>query len=103
MPWELRGQRWYYYRRRRIDGRVVTTYVGNGVIGELASIADLQRRQEREQNDDVRRGEQQRLLSAITPLRSANSVAHLLLRSVLLGTGSYRLHQRGEWRVIHGD
>ena len=103
MPWELHGTKRYYYRRRRVNGRSQGKYIGGGLIGELAAIEDLQRRQAREQVDSARRAEQQSQSLADKPLRGTNQLATLLLRSVLLGTGAYRQHDRGKWRHIRED
>jgi hypothetical protein len=103
MPWEIRGSKSYYYRRRRVDGRIVKTFSGSGLLGELAFMADFQRRQVREHNDNARRAERQTLSVAEKPLTTVNHSADLLLRSVLLGTGAYRQHYRGEWRRNHED
>ena len=42
MGWEYRGNRLYYYRKRREGKRVVSEYIGNGLIGELAEIWDIE-------------------------------------------------------------
>lgn len=38
MGWEKRGDRHYYYQKRRTsDGRVTSTYMGAGALGHLTS------------------------------------------------------------------
>ena len=39
----------YYYRNKRSGGKVVTEYVGGGLIGEFVAQADDERRQERQE------------------------------------------------------
>ncbi|MCK4849724.1 MAG: hypothetical protein KAT11_00160 [Phycisphaerae bacterium] len=46
MGWETRGNRSYYYRKRRVGGRVVSEYVGGGLLGVLAEQLDAEQRAE---------------------------------------------------------
>jgi len=46
MGWEYRGNRLYYYRKRREGKRVVSEYIGNDFIGELAEILDMEDHEE---------------------------------------------------------
>ena len=48
MGWEQRGNNPYYYRARRINGRVVKEYVGTGASAEAAAAEDKARRQARQ-------------------------------------------------------
>ncbi len=47
MSWERRGDRWVYYRARRVNGRVVKDYRGTGFVAELEAEEDAQAREER--------------------------------------------------------
>ena len=49
MASETRGGGTYYYRKRRIGGRVVSEYVGGGLLGELAAEVDALDRAERQE------------------------------------------------------
>jgi hypothetical protein len=40
MPWEQRGNQRYYYRKEKIEGRVVRTYFGRGEAAERAAAED---------------------------------------------------------------
>lgn len=40
MSWELRGNRLYYYRKRRLHGRVCSEYWGRGEDAELIAEMD---------------------------------------------------------------
>jgi hypothetical protein len=44
MAWE----RGYYYRAKKIKGRVVKEYIGPGMAGQLAELQDLYAREDRE-------------------------------------------------------
>lgn len=48
MGWEKRGKggkRLVYYRKKRVNGRVVSVYVGSGEVGERAEREDRERRE----------------------------------------------------------
>lgn len=86
----------YYYRKQRIDGRVVSEYVGGGVVGEVAALQDECDRLERakQRQADRRAREEMRMLD-----RQADEVAELiqaLTHGVLLVTGHHT--HRGQWR-----
>lgn len=101
MPWEVHGSKRYYYRRRKVGGRIVKKYIGGGLLGEMAFMADMELRLAREQNQALRKAESQGRSLAEMPLTTVTNKINLLLRSLLLGTGRYRQHYRGEWRSIH--
>jgi len=44
MSWE----RGYYYRARKVKGRVVNEYIGPGLVGQIAARLDLFRREDEE-------------------------------------------------------
>jgi hypothetical protein len=44
MGWE----RGYYYRAKKVNGRVVKEYIGPGIVGRMAELDDLFAREDRE-------------------------------------------------------
>lgn len=40
MAWEQRRGNWYYYPKRRVDGRVASEYIGRGDAGTSAAFSD---------------------------------------------------------------
>ncbi len=93
MSWE----RGYYYRARKVNGRVVKEYVGAGQVAELAADLDNCERAERERQraaDRADRAEVERLAGAVVEF---NDLAESLARAALLASG-YHQHKRGEWR-----
>lgn len=48
MGWDNHNGRRYYYRVRKVKGRVVREYCGSGLDGEIAEREDQERRAERE-------------------------------------------------------
>ena len=106
MGWEARGNGLYYFRYRKIDGRVTRQYLGAGAVAELAAAADALRRADRRAAMEARRGEQARWREALAPLMALSRVADLLARAALLAAGYHR-HSRCSWRrrrhVHHDD
>ena len=47
MSWEERDGRRYYYRKHRVGRRVVSEYIGSGLIAEMVSEQDEMDRQQR--------------------------------------------------------
>jgi hypothetical protein len=98
MAWERRrnGQR-YYYRGRRVGGRVVKQYVGRGPAAKKAAEEDVAQRVERQahrQEDSLRR---QQFQAAGCLLSDMHKQGADLLEAALLSAGLYR-HHRGAWR-----
>jgi hypothetical protein len=101
MGWEQRGGRSYYYRSRRVGGRVVKDYVGTGLAAEQAAFGDADRRRERA---EARAAEQRRL--GAEQARSAPAEALLAELDAALDAATaaafyaagYRRHDRGAWR-----
>jgi hypothetical protein len=108
MGWEARGcgGRLYYFRYRKVDGRVTRQYLGAGAVAELAAAADALRRADRRAAMEARRAEQDRWREALAPLLALSRVADLMARAALLAAG-YRQHSRSSWRrrrhVHHDD
>jgi len=98
VAWEERGGRLYYYRSRRIDGRVVKEYVGSGPPVELiAGEEEATRRTERARRK-TEKAERERLEAFDREIDAACEAIDLLARAALVGAG-YRQHIRGEWRL----
>jgi hypothetical protein len=86
MAWEQRGARRYFYRSRKVAGRVVHVYVGRGEEAERFAAEATRRRQDRE----ARRPEQARLDAADGPARQFAGLTDLLTHSAFLAAGFYR-------------
>jgi hypothetical protein len=94
MGWDRRG---YYYRVRKVDGRVVREYVGARRIAELVSQMEGIERQKRDAKREAWRQERSELDSLEAQVESLDDLADLLARAAMLAAG-YRQHHRGEWR-----
>ena len=100
MAWERQGR--YYYRTRKVGGRVVREYVGTGRVAELVAEMDAIEREEREAERAARRAERAELEALDAPLNQLNDLADLLARAALVAAG-FRQHKRGEWRKKRGS
>jgi hypothetical protein len=93
--------RGYYYRSRRVGGRVVREYVGGGDIGRLAADLDAA---DRATKDEERRADlaaREQLEALDQPLQELGELVDLLAEAAMLAAG-YRRHNRGEWRKSRG-
>jgi hypothetical protein len=93
MAWE----RGYYYRVRKVEGRVIREYVGAGRVGELAAQFDALKRAEREEQRACRRAAMAELEALDAKVGVLIELTDLAARSALLAAG-YHQHKRGEWR-----
>ena len=96
MGWEPRGNKFYYFRYRKLNGRVTRQYLGAGAVAELAAAADALRRADRKAASEARRAEQASWQAALAPLMELSRVADLMARAALLA-GGYHRHAR-TWR-----
>ena len=102
MAWETRGHRGRYYTRsRREGGRVVREYIGCGRKGELAVMADAERRAVRAADRNAIRAERDRMLAIDGALTDLHRTVDQLTRGALLAAGFER-HKR-QWRMRHDD
>jgi hypothetical protein len=93
MSWD----RGYYYRARKVNGRVVREYVGGGEVAELAARLDELERERREAERAARRAERAELDALDGPVNELCNLADLVARAALEAAG-FRQHKRGEWR-----
>ena len=97
MAWE----RGYYYRVRKVNGRVVREYVGTGAVAELIAQMDALERERRQLEALEQRQENDELKALDAELKIVNERANLAARAALLAAGFHQ-HKRGEWRRRRG-
>ena len=98
MAWAHRTSGSYYYRSVRQGSRVTKTYLGTGLLGELAEFFDAEERAERQ--DKGRRAWQQtrKDMEALDAQFSAWwNTRSAIIDATLTANGYYR-HHRGAWR-----
>lgn len=96
MSWEKRGDNRYYYRRRKVNGRVIAEYIGAGDMAEAIARADEHDRRRRQRaaaefhalvEEDRRQG---------VTLAEVNELVRSAVAGVLIANG-YHMHKR-QWR-----
>ena len=100
MGWEQRRNQWYYYRTRRIDGRVVRTYFGRGPRAKQAAAEDAKlRKKERERRRHIAESVAQ--WAVVTKmLDEYDAYVDFWFRAEMTCRG-YHYH-RGQWRKRRG-
>ena len=93
MGWE----RGYYYRVRKVNGRVVREYIGAGKVGELVAQMDALERERRGLEALKQRREKDEWKAIDADMKAVNERIDLAARAALLAAG-FHLHKRGEWR-----
>ena len=97
MSWEMRGDRRYYYRARKVDGRVIKEYVGAGPRAEIVALQDRWARQDRAVTARARQAERAGLEAVDGELTDVDGAIEVMMRTSLVLAGYHR-HHRGEWR-----
>lgn len=102
MSWETRGRgSRYYTRSRRVNGRVIREYIGCGRKGELAAMADAQRRTAREADRAAIRSKRERAQAINAKLADLHQIVDQLTHGALMAAGFER-HKR-QWRKRRDD
>ena len=98
MSWEQgpRGRK-YYTRTRRLGGRCVREYLGNGPQAQAASAADALRHAQRQAQAAARRRERDRLRAVDGLVLELCEMASLVASAALAASGFHR--HGGEWRA----
>jgi len=97
MGWVNRKGKRYYYENRREGGRVVSRYIGSGVLGQFAEICarDARRKQQRKRKQE--RAERERCEALSREVAAFNKKVDTVLQECLEQAGYHR-HDRGQWR-----
>jgi hypothetical protein len=103
MSWETRsGGRRYYFRARKVNGRVVKEYLGTGELAEALAALDALDREGAALRAEAERRERQRhadLDGAVAEFcRAVDAVVADALR-----LAGYHRHARGQWRRKRGN
>jgi ATPase subunit of ABC transporter with duplicated ATPase domains len=100
MGWEQRSGRFYFYEKRRVGSRVISTYMGGSALALLAEEMIAERKQERDQYRKAQekiRHEQKQIEQQIA---GAESTLAEIVRTTLRAAG-YHQH-KGQWRKKRG-
>lgn len=97
MAWEpRRGGGKYYYRSRRIDGKVVKEYIGTGAEAERIAEQDRQAREQRRRQREEVKALEAKLAATQKHVDGLIERTELMLAAYLL-TAGFHCH-RSEWR-----
>ncbi len=96
MAWEDRNGRRYYYRKRRVGGKVRSEYIGSGPLAEAIAAMDEQERRERERHRQEERQEQEAIEELLAEVGGVQEIIRALTRAMLLVEGCHTHH--GTWR-----
>lgn len=100
MGWEERRGRRYYYRKRRVAGRVVSQYVGTGPAAEALAAVDTARRARDVADRMLAREQEQRAQEALRQAAAEEATLDRIIadltRATLLVAG-WHTH-KGLWR-----
>ncbi len=97
MSWERRRQRSYYYRARKVGGRVVKEYIGSGPRAEIAALMDASAREDRAAKVTSCQAERAGLEAVDDELTNIDDAIEVMMRTSLVLSGYHR-HHRGNWR-----
>jgi hypothetical protein len=96
MPWDVRGERRYFYHWRRVGGRRTKQYLGSGEAALRVATEIERRRAERTARAQEARYHRQQHTEASAPLEGLTHLTDLLAKGTLIGLG-YHQHDR-TWR-----
>jgi hypothetical protein len=96
MSWETRGNNRYYYRRRKVNGRVESEYIGAGGVAELLAAGDDLARQRRQLEAAEWRAIVEADRRQSDELAEVEDLVTAATAAVLIANG-YHTHKR-QWR-----
>lgn len=97
MGWEARGAGTYYYRKRKVEGRVVSEYVGTGLHAAQVALRVVAAQRKRAATAATDRAEREQMAAHEAELDAFCVLTNALVQAALLDAGYHR-HHRGEWR-----
>lgn len=100
MGWETHNRRQYYYRSRRVAGRVKKVYCGTADVGRIAAEQDARRCAERRSRQVAWLAECARLTQVRLLSDRLTQICAILTEAVLLARGFHRPN-RQPWRRSH--
>jgi hypothetical protein len=93
MAWERRGYQHFYYKSRRVNGRIIKQYYGTGHLAQLVYEQDRRQQEVREREQATRK----HIKDLDVETDTLNHTTRTLTKIYLLLAGYYQ-HHRGEWR-----
>ena len=100
MGLENRDGRLYYYRQRREGARVVSEYVGAGMIASGMALLDSEDRMEARERREAERHAIEAMRSEDAALDSISAMVEAIARAACVVAGFHQY--KGQWRLIRG-
>jgi hypothetical protein len=97
MGWETRGGRSYLYQKVRRGGRVVSEYIGTGLLAEFVVSQTVEKRFRRVTESEAEQAQRAALEAVERPLVEWCNQVEVFTRAVL-EAANYHRHARGRWR-----
>lgn len=94
MAWDKRG---YYYRSKKVNGKVQREYHGKGHLAELLAQMDEIERQQRQAEQEQWKSEKSEMEALDEQISQLDEFADLIT-SVTMFAAGFHQHNRGEWR-----
>jgi len=98
MAWETRGRNSYYYRKKRVGGKVVSEYMGKGLLVQEIASRDLAERQKRNRELDAIKKEKNELKLLDNQIMQSMSAIGQIVEGFLIMSGFHK--HKGQWRRI---
>jgi hypothetical protein len=96
MAWETRGNRSYFYRKERINGKVKSEYVGSGEVAALLERCEEGRGELKEIEKEKRKSERMKAELIDDELNALSEINQSLVDALFLINGFHQ-HKR-QWR-----
>lgn len=96
MAWLTRGANRYYYRRKRVSGKVISEYIGSGDFAAMIAQMDAQERQEGQEKRQADKGIVEQEKATDEQIAALVQAADHYIKALML-LADYHLHKR-QWR-----
>lgn len=89
--------RGYFYRKKRVNGRVVSEYIGGGQVAQILAQLDEREREKRGAQREAVAAQIEQWRASDRAAKGAFDFVSIVLGAALQSAG-YHQHARGEWR-----
>lgn len=96
MAWETRGNNRYYYQKKRVAGKVVSEYVGRGVMAREIALMDLEEKKERYDRNRVMRQQEEEFGLFNQQVVQLSSLVKGAVEIYFIVSGFHK--HKGQWR-----
>ena len=101
MGWEKRNGQEYYYQKKRVGGKVISRYIGNGTAADMIADTERNRKGVFAALQLTRKIEQEEAKKREKDFAAYFAEVEAIFCQAMNEAGYYR-HKRGEWRKRRG-